>query len=361
MNVLHIAETVKGGVATVINSLMECNEINSFVICPEAQSKEIYSEKKITFTRTGRDFSSLFSLWIVVFKTIKKNKFDVIHLHSSFSGFIVRFMFLLRMLDRKKYRVIYTPHCLSFMMDIKMWKKQIYKYIEILLSGQTDFIVANSHYEYKCAQSAGLNKEILRVVYNAVSLDGQLKTDIISSQNSIPVSPRKMNVLFVGRFDRQKGYDYLLDIIKKTDSSKFNFSIVGDAVHDNFERIEKENVRYYGWVNNKELPAHFSSNDILLMPSRWESFGLVAVEAQMYGLPVIANNVASLPEVVVDNITGMLVDYEDINKVIEILNRYPISFWNNKREECQSFVAKNFKKSDMVRKYIQLYNTHSSH
>lgn len=88
---------------------------------------------------------------------------------------------------------------------------------------------------------------------------------------------------------------------------------------------------YYGWVDNKELPAYFCENDVLLMPSRWESFGLVAVEAQLYGVPVIANNVASLPEVISDGLTGMLVNFEDANKVVEIMDSHTIHFWNEKR------------------------------
>ncbi|HGY6263998.1 TPA: glycosyltransferase family 1 protein, partial [Escherichia coli] len=63
MNVIHIAETVKGGVATVINNLTENNEINSHVICPESQSKEIHCSQKTLFSRTGRNISSLSSLF----------------------------------------------------------------------------------------------------------------------------------------------------------------------------------------------------------------------------------------------------------------------------------------------------------
>ncbi|HDZ2617192.1 TPA: glycosyltransferase family 1 protein, partial [Klebsiella pneumoniae] len=97
MNVIHIAETVKGGVATVINNLTENNEIDSHVICPESQSKEIYCAQKTLFSRTGRNISSLSSLFLVIIKTLKYNKFDVIHLHSSFAGFIVRALFAFKL------------------------------------------------------------------------------------------------------------------------------------------------------------------------------------------------------------------------------------------------------------------------
>ncbi|MDM7439665.1 glycosyltransferase, partial [Klebsiella pneumoniae] len=144
MNVIHIAETVKGGVATVINNLTENNEIDSHVICPESQSKEIYCAQKTLFSRTGRNISSLSSLFLVIIKTLKYNKFDVIHLHSSFAGFIVRALFAFKLINKKKYKVIYTPHCFSFIMDTKKWKKKAYIYIERILAKQTDCIIANS-------------------------------------------------------------------------------------------------------------------------------------------------------------------------------------------------------------------------
>ncbi|MGK7037802.1 hypothetical protein N1Z77_00008620 [Klebsiella pneumoniae] len=62
MNVIHIAETVKGGVATVINNLTENNEIDSHVICPESQSKEIYCAQK-TYSHEQVEIYHLYHLY----------------------------------------------------------------------------------------------------------------------------------------------------------------------------------------------------------------------------------------------------------------------------------------------------------
>ncbi|MFS7745137.1 hypothetical protein ACJ8BJ_11850 [Klebsiella pneumoniae] len=129
MNVIHIAETVKGGVATVINNLTENNEIDSHVICPESQSKEIYCAQKTLFSRTGRNISSLSSLFLVIIKTLKYNKFDVIHLHSSFAGFIVRALFAFKLINKKKYKsYIYAALFFIYHGHKKMEEKSIYIY-----------------------------------------------------------------------------------------------------------------------------------------------------------------------------------------------------------------------------------------
>ena len=72
--------------------------------------------------------------------------------------------------------------------------------------------------------------------------DGQEKLERIKKCNDNEVQKEKINILFVGRFDKQKGYDYLLNVIKVADVSKYTFNIIGDSVHDVFEKIEKENM-----------------------------------------------------------------------------------------------------------------------
>lgn len=81
------------------------------------------------------------------------------------------------------------------------------------------------------------------------------------------------------------------------------------------------------------------------MPSRWESFGLVAVEAQMNGLPVLANNTSSLPEVVLENKTGILLDFTNIPNVTDFISAHDTSFG-----EICSMTALNLPMKDLKKK-----------
>ncbi|WEJ92061.1 MAG: glycosyltransferase family 4 protein [Klebsiella huaxiensis] len=346
--ILHIAETTMGGVGTIINGLTKNKLAFCSVICPEQQSGMIECEKKITFERTGRNVKSFFNLAVTVFKELRRNKYSTIHIHSSFAGVIIRSLFLFKILDRKKYFVVFTPHCFSFIMNVSASKKRIYSFIEKILSYQNDVITTNSVFEYEQAILNGINKDRLKIVYNGVSFNKLAKHDLTSS-NSV------VNILFVGRFDRQKGYDYLTQIIQRLDKDKFFFNIVGDAVHDNISKLDSKNVLYHGWKKKDELCDFFSSNDFLIMPSRWESFGLVAVEAQMNGLPVLANNTSSLPEVVLDKKTGILIDFNNISTVIDFISAHDSSFWNSMRSECMDFAHEKFHEEKMVNEYLNLY------
>jgi glycosyltransferase involved in cell wall biosynthesis len=61
--------------------------------------------------------------------------------------------------------------------------------------------------------------------------------------------------------------------------------------------------------------------DLLVHPARWEGFGLAVLEAMLCSLPVVATNVSSLPELVVDGETGFLVPPEDVDALAAAIER----------------------------------------
>lgn len=346
--ILHIAETTMGGVGTIINSLIKNKTEYCSVICPSQQSEMIICGKKVTYERTGRNLKSFLNLAITVFKELRKNEYSTIHIHSSFAGVIVRFLFWLKVLNRNKYYVIFTPHCFSFIMDSGAFKRKTYAFIERFLSKQSDVITTNSNFEYEQAVLHGINKNKLKVIYNGVSFDNVVERRKHSVDGVI-------HILFVGRFDKQKGYDLLTAIIKGLDKNRFIFNLVGDSVHDEVDVLEADNVFYHGWKKKDELRGFFIENDFLIMPSRWESFGLVAVEAQINGLPVLANNTSSLPEVVLEKKTGILLDFTNIPKVTDFISAHDSSFWSSMQYDCIKFANERFKEEKMVREYLNLY------
>jgi glycosyltransferase involved in cell wall biosynthesis len=66
-----------------------------------------------------------------------------------------------------------------------------------------------------------------------------------------------------------------------------------------------------GWCNDKQIREQLAWADCVVIPSRWEGFGLVALEAMRAGRAVIASNVGGLPEVIDPGVTGWLVPPDD--------------------------------------------------
>ena len=119
---------------------------------------------------------------------------------------------------------------------------------------------------------------------------------------------------FVGRLAAQKGVDVLLDALALTDG-RVRLILVGDGPERAAlqERAGDSSLagRVHFLGHRDDVPELLRGLDAVVMPSRWEGFGLAAVEAMASGVPVIASAVDGLREVVVNGVTGRLVSPGD--------------------------------------------------
>ncbi|WP_128178818.1 glycosyltransferase [[Pantoea] beijingensis] len=315
MKILHCAETIKGGVATVMKQIIAA-QINSpeceKVICliPDSQREELneISEKNIsTFHRTGRNIFSLLNLTVKFFFLLLREKPDVVHLHSTFSGFFARLVLILLMPIRRP-KVIYCPHAFSFLMENSAIKQRIYIYIERFFSLVTDSIICVSDYERMKAINCGLKETKLIVIHNGVPPHA---SEHAKHQRV------NLNLLFVGRLDFQKGYDVLIEAMRQIHDPTIHLTIVGDSVTKETQKILLDNVTYTGWLKSAELESHFINSDALIIPSRWEGFAMVPLEAMSYSLPIVSSDSTSLPEVVKDGETGFLFENGNADELRE--------------------------------------------
>lgn len=147
---------------------------------------------------------------------------------------------------------------------------------------------------------------------------------------------QKITVLFVGRQESRKGFDSALlaaiDVCRKT--SDVNFRFIGSPtndykcnqaiknLHQNVEKDIINRISLEGYVSDHELEDAYANCDIFIAPSRYESFGLIAIEAMRYAKPVIAGNVGGLKEVIKNEHDGFLINpesYTDISASLEVL------------------------------------------
>lgn len=305
MKILHAAETIKGGVATVINSLTEYqtkqNGCEVICIVPSDQSEnliKIKNLKEIEFTRSGRSISGMLSFFWVLINTILKEKPDIVHLHSSFAGLLGRIAVLITG-QRRKIRIIYCPHAFGFLMETSSFKKCIYSFAELLLAKCTDKIICVSQSEYNAAIKAGFKKEKLVVIHNGVKLKSKSNTFTANNKTHY-------KLLFVGRFDYQKGIDIFsqaIDLLAKNKVTGINyeFTLIGEAVNSdseiNFHQTEHIKINELGWLKPEQLEEQYLNHDALIIPSRWEGFAMVPLEAMSYGLPIIASNIDAFKEI----------------------------------------------------------------
>lgn len=167
-------------------------------------------------------------------------------------------------------------------------------------------------------------------------------------------------VLYVGRFDPRKGIETLVRasaICQARQTGSFKLVIAGGWETDQldgqeFERIQRlvaevgltEQTVFAGRLGHDVLPLYYAAADICVVPSHYEPFGLVAVEAMACGTPVIASNVGGLKFTVVPEETGLLVPPQDPNAFAQAIDRILMDeLWAHKlRRQASIRVRENF-------------------
>lgn len=288
---------------------------NVRLLVPDDHARELFDvdeEMVATFKRSGRNVASLIAFSMALQNCMKSFSPTIVHLHSTFAGAIARPMLAL---SRPRPRIIYCPHGWSFLMDIPEWKKQAYALIERALSHITDVIINISRHEDQQAQAHGIAPGKCVIVRNGVSACSS------SGLASSPFDESFINLLFVGRFDRQKGLDLLLRVMQRLQDTRIRLYVIGSSVHDAEAMKPPHNVTMLGWLPRDSLHAYYAAADCLIVPSRWEGFGLVAIEAMRAGTAVIASNRGSLPELVEHGRTGYIfhLDEDELGKLEETL------------------------------------------
>ena len=341
IKVLHVGEYVQGGVATYISTLLnhpEYPDVDDYLICADKNSEtnwEIPSDH-IQYYPYHRSLMQIPKAMSAIRKAIKRIKPDVIYCHSTWAGLFVRFPMLF---FGKTCRVIYNAHGWVFLRDTAEWKRKVYAGVERILQGQADKIINVSKYEYNAAIRYGLKKNNQTVVYSGISPE----KGKVDSQVKLPLG--KINLLFVGRFDPQKGLDLLLEAFNSCQRQDLHLTIIGDNVVGGGVKIEKKNtdrVTFLGWIPHDKLASYYSACDVVVMPSRWEAFGLVAIEAMKYGKAVIVSNRGALPELIEDGKNGFVFNFEKAEQLIEILERL-------RPEDLQ--VISSFNEQEFIDKY----------
>lgn len=362
MKVIHAAETIKGGVATVINSLIE-HQLGekACVIClvPSDQRDNLITLDNLrteTFNRNGRSLVGMLVFALALFRLLKNEEPNIIHLHSSFAGLLGRLVIFFSG-NRKKIKVIYCPHAFSFLMKTSRWKTNIYGWIEKVLSKITDKIICVSTEEYESAIARKIPKEKLVLIHNGVKIKNNTNTQIIKEND--------IKLLFVGRFDYQKGIDTLKKAIDILGSQHLNFSLtltlVGDYVNSekkvefhNYERIQ---VRHLGWLSSDHLEQEYLASNVLIIPSRWEGFAMVPLEAMSYGLPIIASNIKPFQEIINNNINGFLFNLDSAQDLAIKIESIPgIDLQKIKLAALSDFNLK-YNENLMSKKTLNLYKS----
>ncbi|WP_394218260.1 glycosyltransferase [Halobacillus trueperi] len=353
MKVLHVGEYVKGGVATYLNELLSYQtkdkNVNEVYLALSDKNSEKYFPllQENTFRyKYSRSTIEIIPAILNINKIIKYTNPDIIHVHSTFAGFYVR---LLMLLKKNRPKVVYTPHGWSFIMEIPKWKKKVFSYIERILSNSTDAIVNISMYEKMVADYYKIPCEKSYIIKNGIRKERRLYP------LPFQFSKRKINLLFIGRFDKAKGLDILMQFFNDNLMEYIDLYLIGESVLEDTNTKIPKNVVELGWVDNKYIDSYISESDAVIIPSRWEGFGLIVLEAMKNSKAVIVSNRAALPELVDHEETGLIFDLDDMNSLKSLLQSVSKEKLREMGKNGFCEFSRKFTSERMNKEYINLY------
>ena len=202
-----------------------------------------------------------------------------------------------------------------------------------------------------------------------------LGLDVVSEDKILTENKNDpLQILFVGRLERRKGIDVLLKAFEKVwnENRHVELYIAGNdkipyekgktireiftEKHANSELLN--HVYFLGEVSDEQLQELYSKCDIFVAPSRYESFGLVYLEAMNYAKPVIGTNIGGIPEIIQDQVNGLLIPPDDVSELVQAIitlvknEDLRISMGRKGRE----ILTHSFTNHIMIERTIDVYN-----
>ena len=143
-------------------------------------------------------------------------------------------------------------------------------------------------------------------------------------RRSLGIKDEEVVIAFLGRIVMEKGLDVFADAIRELDGRKVKHRVlvIGEGPARPWFEQQLPTATFVGHQEGADLARALASTDVLLNPSITEAFGNVTLEAMACALPVVAAEATGATNLVRDGVTGMLVDYSDIEGFADALEAY---------------------------------------
>jgi glycosyltransferase involved in cell wall biosynthesis len=300
-----------------------------------------------------------FKCYMELVRFFSKNKFDLVHTHSSKAGIIGR----IAARDAGVTRIVHTIHGLAFDLYQPAWKNLLFRSAEQIASSHCDAIVSVCETMKKAAIDAGLGSaSSIRTIYSGFDLEPYLKIDKRASDGRFVVGT-------IARMFPHKGHEDLMKLAPQLLEKRENldFLIVGDgplrAAWDDWLREYpqwKDRFTFPGRISREDVPMYLSRMDAFLHLSWREGLPRTVAQALAAAKPVCVYDIGGTCEIVDDGVTGFLVspgDFEGIIRGVEQIRGHPKAariMGENGREKVRSLFSLEKMRDDILHLYRNL-------
>ncbi|WP_339008439.1 glycosyltransferase [Fusobacterium varium] len=348
MKILHVIECFSGGVYDFVRDFIdETPNYNYTILYGKRENlknnfKDEFRENIdfILWKNAKREISlkNDFLALKELLNLLKKEKFDIIHLHSSKAGFLGR---VAARICNQQNKVIYTTHGISFLRkDISNKKLQLYILLEKignLCGGKT---IACSRSEAEFIQSKGIKCSYIN---NGIKLKNK-EIEILKKNTE------ELKIVAVGRISTQKN-PKLFNAIAENFIKNKNIKFIWIGNGELKEQLSSKNIKITGWLSQEEVQQQLRETDIYLSTSSWEGLSLAALQAMENSLPLVLSNCIGNIDLVKENLNGFLFETkEQAIEKIEVLIKDKEKI-KELGENSYLLLKKEFDIQNMIKKY----------
>ena len=289
---------------------------------------------------------------------LREHRINLVHTHGVRANLVARLA-----AAREGLPVVTTVHSvLRYDYDLP-FKSFFARYLTMLTNKHSDKFIAISHAIAEEIRQMGVPEEKIVIIHNGLDT-GKFSTPraVDEVRRELGLNPERQTVTMIARLHPVKGHQYFLQAARQVIDAGFKaqFLIIGEGFER--QRLEKQ-VRELGLTEIVKMPGYYSSiediyevTDLLCVPSLMEGLGLVVLEGMYFNVPVVASNTGGIPEIINDQVDGLLVEPRDdkalAHAIMNILKNPNLAtrLTQKGRQRVEQFSLKN-----MARKVEQVY------
>jgi len=357
LKILHVdPERGWGGGERQVMGLLDylsSREHQSHLVCHPDGLLRREAEKRavVIFPVSIRNEFDLRSIFFLR-RLIQKEEYDIVHFHTKRAHALA--LWLGRPHPGARYVV-------TRRMDYPIGRNW-YNYR--LYNRQVDGIVAISERIAAVLVEAGVKKEKIRVIHSGIDAAPFLQLREARRDSDLPV------IGSVATLEERKGHRFLLEAatLLKREGIRANYRIAGEGgERESLQKMVLESglrdeVVFMGFVS--DIPGFLSEIDLFVLPSVYEGLGVAVLEAMAAGKPIAASRVGGVPELIEDQVTGLLVPPKNPSALARAISRLlsDKAFARQLAERAREQVRRRFTVEQMAKRnedyYYELLRSH---
>ena len=255
-------------------------------------------------------------------RLLRDGRFDIVQAHCSLAGAAARA--LAPLLCARPHRRLFTVHALAAHEGQPAWRQALLTGVERALDGLTDhYVVTTRRYRDELRLRGIAAPDKVSVIPLGIAPPAPLPRS--EARRRLGLQPDDEVVMFSGRLEPQKGLPVLLQAwaLLQPRRPRARLVVIGDGPQRKALQAQVPagaagaSVLFAGW--QADAPALMPAADVFCLPSLWEAYGYVLLEAMAAGVPIVASDVGGIPEALGEGRWGRLCPPGDAQALAEAL------------------------------------------